>query len=53
MCVNVLSTLNMDVPSEGAVLLSATFQGKVGLFLSAEGCSQMKGEKHIESRMRF
>lgn len=50
MCVNVVSMLNADVPSEGAVLPSL---GKVGLFLSAEGCSQMKGEKHMGSRRRF
>lgn len=48
MCVNVVFMLNVDVPN--AVLPSL---GKVGLFLSAEGCSQMKGEKHIESRRRF
>lgn len=41
-CVNVVSMLNMDVPGEDAVLPSL---GKVGLFLSAEGCSQMKGKK--------
>lgn len=50
MCVNVLSILNVDVPSEGAVLPSL---GKVGLLLSAEGCSQMKGEKHMGSRSCF
>lgn len=50
MCVNVVSMLNMDLPSEDAVLPCV---GKVGLFLSAEGCSQMKGEKHIESRRCF
>lgn len=50
MCVNVVSMLNMDVPSEDAVLPSL---GKVGLFLSAEGCSQRMGEKHSGSRRCF
>lgn len=50
MCVNVVSMLNVDVLSEGAVLPSL---GKVGLFLFAEGCSQIKGEKHTGSRRCF
>lgn len=50
MCVNVVSMLNMDVPNEDAVLPSL---GKVGLFLSAEGCSLRTGEKHIGSRRCF
>lgn len=49
-CVNVVSMLNVDVLSAGAVLPSL---GKVGLFLSGEGCSQLKGEKHMGSRRHF